>query len=68
MTDDENMYMTDEENNRWHDGAIAALKGRPCPSDDEHTREGYAYGLEERKVQPVPFDRPEGYYHQAIAD
>ena len=60
--------MTDDENDRWHDGALAALRGQPCPSDDRHTREGYAYGLEGRKVQPVYPDRPEGYYHQAITD
>lgn len=51
---------------RWNDAALAALRGQPCPADDEDSRAGYAEGLEQRKVRVVMPRRPEGYYHAPI--
>lgn len=48
---------------RWNDAALAALRGKPCPGTDSDSLEGYAHGLEERKVRVVMPRRPEGYYH-----
>ena len=51
---------------RWNDAVLAALRGQPRPADDPHSAEGYAHGLEARKVRPVMPERPEGYYHQPL--
>lgn len=60
--------MNDKEIDLWNDAVLAALRGQPCPSNSKASREGYSHGLEQRKVQPVGPERPEGYYHQPIAD
>jgi len=57
---------TDTEMDLWNDAALAAMRGKPRPADDPHSAEGYAYGLEARKVQVVMPERPEGYYHQPL--
>lgn len=51
---------------RWNDGAFDAYRGKPRATDDEDYLEGYAHGLNERKVRPVMPERPEGYYHAPI--
>ena len=50
----------------WNDGALDALRGRQRASADADYAEGYAEGLEARKVRPLMLERPEGYYHQPI--
>ena len=50
----------------WNDAALAAMYGKPCPADDDNSKAGYAYGLEERKVRVVMPARPEGYYHMPL--
>jgi hypothetical protein len=52
----------------WTDAVLAALRGQPRPADDIHSVEGYAHGLEERKVRVVMPERHEGYYHQPLED
>lgn len=51
---------------RWHDGALAALRYKPSMSVDPDYLEGYAYGLEQRRVRVVEVVRPEGYYHAPL--
>jgi len=52
----------------WNDAVLAALRGQPCPAEDADSLEGYAHGLEARKVRVVMPERPEGYYHQPLED
>lgn len=54
---------TDTQIDLWNDAALAAMRGQPQPANDPHSAEGYAYGLEARKVRPIMPARPEGYYH-----
>lgn len=51
---------------RWHDGVLDALRGKPSISTDENYLEGYAHGIEEAKVVVVMPRRPEGYYHMPL--
>ena len=51
---------------RHNNAALAALRGQPCPGEDEDSVAGYAQGLNERKVLVVVPRKPEGYYHAAV--
>lgn len=51
---------------RWNDGALDALRYRPKASSDPDYLEGYADGEDQRKVQVVMPERPEGYYHAPL--
>jgi hypothetical protein len=57
---------SDAEIDRWHDGALDALRGKPKAGDDKFYLEGFAHGLEERKVMVVIPARSEGYYHMPL--
>lgn len=57
---------SDEEIDRWNDGALDALRFKPKASEDKHYLEGYAHGEQERRVQVVMPARPEGYYHMPL--
>ena len=57
------MTRKDYQMDLWNDAALAAMRGQPQPANDPYSAEGYAYGLEARKVRPVMPERPEGYYH-----
>jgi hypothetical protein len=54
---------TDDQMDLWNDAALAAMRGQPQPASDPHSAEGYAHGLEARKVCLHLLERPEGYYH-----
>jgi hypothetical protein len=54
---------TDTEMDLWNDAALAAMRGQPQPADDAISAEGYAHGIEARKIRPAMPARPEGYYH-----
>ena len=60
--------VTDAEIDLWNDAVLAAMRGLPCPADDSHSRDGYAYGLDARAVRVVMPERAEGYYHCALQD
>ena len=51
---------------RWNDGALDGCRGNAAASDDADYLEGYAHGLESRKVRVTIPSRPEGYYHAPI--
>jgi hypothetical protein len=51
---------------RWSDAALAALRGQACPANDPDSLNGYAHGMDQRKVRVVMPERPEGYYHMAL--
>lgn len=56
----------DDAIDRWNDGALDALRGRKALSDNPDYLEGYAHGLDQRKVRAVMPARPEGYYHAPL--
>lgn len=51
---------------RWHDGALDCYRGRPKASDDKDYLEGWAHAENDRQVQVVMPERPEGYYHMPL--
>jgi len=52
---------------QWNDGALDGCRGRPKASAEIAYLEGYAHGLDTRKVRVVMPVRPEGYYHSRLA-
>ena len=51
---------------RWHDGALDCMRGKPKASTDPDYLEGWAHGENER-CRPTPvFERPEGSYHMPL--
>lgn len=55
----------DEAGDRWNDGALDGIRLRPKASEDPDYLEGYAHGVDQRKVRVELPARPEGYYHAA---
>ena len=51
---------------RWHDGVLDALRGKVKASEDPDYLEGFAHGVNERRVRVVMPRRPEGYYHMPL--
>jgi len=66
MTDREKEIENDARIDRWNNGALDALYGRPKSSTDREYCQGYLHGLDERKVRAVLPARPEGYYHMKL--
>lgn len=64
--EDQPGYKTDAQIDRWHDGALDALRHKPKASDDPDYLEGFAHGEDQRNVRVVMPARPEGYYHQPL--
>jgi len=63
----ETNYVFDEiAADQWNDGALDGCRGRPKASAELAYLEGYAYGLDTRKVRVVMPPRPEGYYHTPL--
>lgn len=56
----------DAEIDRWHDGALDALRLKAAASNDKHYLDGYAHGEQERRARVVTPARPEGYYHMPL--
>ena len=56
----------DAKADRWNDGALDGCRGKTPASTDADYIEGYAEGIESRKVRVVMPHRPEGYYHAPL--
>ena len=56
----------DERADRWTDGTLDGCRGKSAVTNDADYLDGYAHGLESRKVRVTAPSRPEGYYHAHI--